>query len=283
MAAVLRICVDSNSQLAPRLAERFGIAVVPVTVVVDGQEFREGVDLDADRFYEFWADGHHPVVSTSQPPPGAVEAVYRQLIGEGATEILSIHVAATMSGTVSSARIGAAQVPVPVRVVDSRTASFGIACCAWAAAEAVAAGADIEEAAAIAEHRADRLGAAFVVGVPALTERSGRAEGLGVEAAGAEGIPVLTMSSGQLAVRATVSTPHAAVASIADYALHWTPSMSGGLRVAVGTSDVTSAPLARALTELLEGHGDVADVVQYRIGPSVGAHTGPGTAGLFVF
>jgi fatty acid-binding protein DegV len=59
--------------------------------------------------------------------------------------------------------------------------------------------------------------------------------------------------------------------------------MSGGLRVAVGTSDATSAPVGRALTELLEHHGDVADVVQYRIGPSVGAHTGPGTAGLFVF
>jgi fatty acid-binding protein DegV len=116
-----------------------------------------------------------------------------------------------------------------------------------------------------------------------LTERSGRAEGVGVEAAAEEGIPVLSMTAGELEVRATVRTTQAAVASMADYALGWTPSMPGGLRVAVGTSDASSAPVARTLTELLEGHGDVADVVQYRIGPSVGAHTGPGTAGLFVF
>ena len=37
------------------------------------------------------------------------------------------------------------------------------------------------------------------------------------------------------------------------------------------------------LTEVLADHPAVGDVVQYRIGPSVGAHTGPGTAGLFVF
>ena len=48
-------------------------------------------------------------------------------------------------------------------------------------------------------------------------------------------------------------------------------------------TDLGSAPAARLLTEVLEGHGDVADIVQYRIGPSIGAYTGPGTAGLFVF
>ncbi len=280
---MVRICVDSNSQLAPLLAERFDIATIPVTVVVDGHEFHEGVDLDADRFYGFWSGGHEPTVSTSQPSPGEIETIYRRLIADGADEILSIHVADAMSGTLNSARIAAERVPVPVRLVDSRTASFGIACCAWAAAEAIADGADIEEAAEIAERRADRLGTVFIVGVPALTERSGRADGVGVEQAAAEGIPVLSMSGGHLEVRATVRTVQAAVATMADYALGWTPSMAGGLRVAVGTSDATSAPVARALTELLEHHGDVADVVQYRIGPSVGAHTGPGTAGLFVF
>ena len=56
-----------------------------------------------------------------------------------------------------------------------------------------------------------------------------------------------------------------------------------GLRIAIGTSDASSRPVGARLTEVLTDHPAVGDVVQYRIGPSVGAHTGPGTAGLFVF
>ena len=280
---MLRICVDSNSQLPSSLAARFGIAVVPLPVTINGVEFREGVDLDAAQFYEFWADGQAPDVETSQPSPGDFVVCYEQMIEEGATEILSIHVAETMSGTLNSARLAAEQIPIPVRHVDSGTASFGIACCAWAAAEAIAEGADLATAAAVAEERAMHLGTTFVVGVPMLTERSGRAANMGLGEVAENGIPILAMSRGELEVLATVDSPDEAVAVMADYALGWTPSLAGGLRLAIGASDVTSGPIARALTELLEGHGDVADVVQYRIGPSVGAHTGPGTAGLFVF
>jgi fatty acid-binding protein DegV len=41
--------------------------------------------------------------------------------------------------------------------------------------------------------------------------------------------------------------------------------------------------MAQALTAALSGDALVAEVVHYRIGPSIGAHTGPGTFGLFVF
>ena len=280
---MIRICVDSNSQLPQSLATRFGIGVVPLPVTVNGVEFREGVDLDPSRFYDFWSDDRVPDVQTSQPSPGDFVVGYEQLIDEGATEILSIHIAEAMSGTLNSARLAAEQVSVPVRHVDSGIASFGISCCAWAAAEAIAEGADIEAAATIAEERAAHLGTCFVMGVPMLTERSGRAPGAGIAEAAEQGIPILAMSQGRIEVLATVDSPHQAVEGMVDYALGWTPSLAGGLRIAIGTSDDSSAPMSRALTELLDQHGDVADVVQYRIGPSVGAHTGPGTSGLFVF
>lgn len=194
-----------------------------------------------------------------------------------------MHITESMSGTLNSARLAAEAVAVPVRLVDSRTASFGIACCAWAAAEAIAGGAEIEQAAAVAEQRAAQLGTTFVVGVPALTARSGRAEASGIEAAAATGIPVLSMADGALNVLDTVQSVDAAVSAMTRYALGWTPSGDGGVRVAVGTSDHSSQPVSDALTAALRGHPAVADLVQYTIGPSVGAHTGPGTAGLFVF
>lgn len=281
---MIGLCVDSNSQLPTSLAERFGIVVVPLTVTIDGVDHLEGVDIASAEFYAAWDDGHTPTISTSQPSPGQFAIAYEQLVDRGATEILSMHIAEAMSGTLNSARMAVQSTTVPVRLVDSMTASFGISCCAWAAAVAVAAGASIDEAARIAEARSAALGSSFIVGVPRLTEQSGRAAGAGVEAAAHDGIPVLSMTGSDIAVLDTVTTVDAAVTAMAEYALGWTPSSPDGLRVAIGTSDASSSVVSAALTDALSGHRALAEApVQYSIGPSVGAHTGPGTAGLFVF
>jgi len=60
------LVTDSNAQLPPELVERYGVEVVPLTVTIDGVDHLEGVDLDADGFYDRFAT-HTPVVSTSQP------------------------------------------------------------------------------------------------------------------------------------------------------------------------------------------------------------------------
>jgi DegV family protein with EDD domain len=280
---MIGVVVDSNSQIPADLADRYGIVVVPLTVTVDGVEYLEGVDLDADQFYSAWADGHVPIIETSQPSPGAFVAAYTQLIEGGATEILSIHVTASMSGTLNSARLAAPMVDVRVRLVDTGTASFGIACCAWAAAEAIDGAADLETAAAVAEERAAGLRTTFAVGVPQMVDRSGRAVGVEVEAAAAEGIPVLALSGSDMTVLTTATDLDTAVEAMVDDALAWPPSYDDGLWIAIGTSDVSSAPMSEALTAALSGDPLVAEVIQYRIGPSIGAHTGPGTSGLFVF
>ena len=277
------IVVDSNSQMPANLAARYGIEVVPLTVTVDGVEYEEGVDLDADAFYAFWSNGQTPVVETSQPSPGAFVTAYERLQSNGATEILSIHITESMSGTLNSARLAAGAVNLPVRLVDTGTASFGISCCAWAAAEAVAGEADVEAAAAVAAQRAAGLHTTFVVGVPSLIDRSGRSGELEVEHASTEGVPVLAMTGPELSVLTTATDLDAAVDAMVADALAWPPSAEGGLRIAIGTSDGSSAPMSEALTAAFADDATVAEVLQYRIGPSVGAHTGPGTSGLFVF
>jgi DegV family protein with EDD domain len=280
---MIGIVVDSNSQMPVELAARWGIEVVPLTVTVDGVDHLEGIDLDADDFDAAWSDGRAPVVSTSQPAPGAFVDAYRRLVARGVDEILSIHIGRELSGTLNSARLAATSVDVPVRLVDTGTASFGISCCAWAAAEAVASGADLDEAADRAERRASALHTSFVVGVPQLIDRSGRVGPVEVERESAAGVPVLAMTGSDIFVLDTVTDLAAAIEVMVEDALGWAPSAPDGLRIAIGTSDSSSAPMSDALAAALTEHAAVADVVRYRIGPSVGAHTGPGTAGLFVF
>lgn len=251
-----------------------------MTVTIDDRDYTEGIDLDADRFYEFFTDGHTPEVATSQPAPGRFVAAYAGLVERGCEEIWSIHLSSAMSGTVAAAALAARQTTVPVHVVDTSTASFGVSVCVWAAGAAIAHGAAPADVTAAVHAQADRLGTAFMVGVPLLAERGGRADGVDLDD---EGIQVLAMSRGDLHVLGRVDDVDDTVGVMTDYARSWTRDHPAGVTVAVGQADDASIPLVDRLTSHLAALEGVDEVVHYRVGPSVGAHTGPGTFGLFVF
>lgn len=279
-SAVHGIVTDSSSQITDELTERFGVEVVPLIVTIDGTEYLEGVQLDADDFYAHFAGGRTPEVSTSQPSPGAFGETYRRLADRGCTEIWSVHIAEAMSGTVGAARLAARDAAVPVHVVDTGSASFGVSICVWATAVALGRGGNVDDVRRRIDGLVARLGTAFMVGVPQLTERGGRIAELDLDGGD---IPVLAMHAGQVEVLDRVSTVEDTVDVMSTYARSWLEREPGGVTVAIGTADEPSRDLSERLDVALRGIDGIDDVIHYRVGPSVGAHTGPGTFGLFVF
>lgn len=273
---MIGLVTDSNSQIPTELIERYGVEVVPLTVTVDGIDHEEGVDLDADRFYSMF-EGATPAVSTSQPSPGRFAEAYQRLADRGATEILSIHLGAALSGTLNSARIASGTTAVPVRLVDTGTASFGVACCVWEAGEALAAGATVEEAAAVAEQLAAHVGNVFVVQALDLAAAGGRLAPT-VEVANTS-IPVLSLVDGEIRSVGHAGDVEAAATVMANHIT----CAGDDLKVAVGIADRQAAPLWTALEARLVGAPQVRELIRYRVGPSVGVHTGPGTAGAFFY
>ena len=272
---MIGLCTDSNAQLPPELVERYGVEVVPLTVTVDGEPFLEGVDLDADAFYARFAGDASPTVSTAAPGPGLFVAAYEALAARGATEILSVHIGSSISATVNAARLGAQSSPVPVRLVDTGTASFAVSCCLWEAAEAVVDGAGLEEAAEVAERVAGLTDNVFVVRALELARGGGRLSAEADRALEADAIPVLRLVEGTFRPVAQVRTVEEAADAMAAAV------RSGGARLRVGISiaDAGASPLWQALEDRLAGVAEIAEMVRYRVGPSVGVHTGPGTAG----
>lgn len=272
----LGLVTDSSSQITTEMVERFTVEVVPMSVTIDGVEHAEGVDLDADGFYAAFADGATPEITTSQPSPGLFVEAYERLARRGCDEVVSIHISESMSGTVGSATIAAKSLSIPVTVIDTASASFGVAVCVWAAGVAIGRGANVDDIRRRVEQLVPRIATAFMVGVPMLTDRSGRADTVDLDA---DGIPVLGMSGGSLEVIERVTTIDDTIDVMSTYAT----DRGRGVTVAIGTADAPSRPLSERLTDALKDLDGIDDVVQYRIGPSVGAHTGPGTFGLFVF
>jgi fatty acid kinase fatty acid binding subunit len=261
---VIAVVTDSSAQLPPGRAEAAGIAIVPLTVVVAGREHLEGVDLDADEFYARLATGAH--VTTSLPAPGRFAAAYAGLLAQGADEILSLHAAASVSGTVAAARLGAEG--RHVSVADTGQASFGVGICALEAAATLRAGGSAEEALRAVAELAPAIGNTFVVGAGA----RGR---VAAPSAGAAR-PILSFVDGRTVVVA--EAPHDRVVEVLAAAA---APCGGHVRAAVGASDRSTFAAAERLAATLRARPEVADVVRYRVGPSVGAHTGAGTFGLF--
>jgi DegV family protein with EDD domain len=272
---VIGLVTDSNAQLPPELVERYAVEVVPLTVTVDGVSHLEGVDLDADAFYARFATGR-PEVSTSQPGPALFTDAYARLVERGFDTILSIHIGSNVSGTVNSARVAADTADATVRIVDTGTASFGVACCVWEAAEAIAAGASLEQAAAAAERVGATVGNVFVVKALDLARAGGR---LARAVEVSDAIPVLRLTGGVMDAVGEVRDLDEAAEVMASYVRAW----GTGLRVGVGTADAETAPVSEALERRLAGAPEVLELVRYRIGPSVGAHTGPGTVGAVYY
>lgn len=276
MTAHTGLIVDSNSQLPDELAERYDISVVPIVVEIDGETFHENVDIDADAFYARFVDGKVPEVATSQPSPGTLIEAYNVKAAAGFDEIVSIHVGSDFSGTVNSARLAAAEVDIPVHVVDTGTASFGISCCAWEAAEALRSGSSAVEAAATARSVADNIHSTFIIQAADFARKGGRFDDRLPD--GHDGVPVMVTGPGGRFEVIGTSDMAEELCDIMATAMHCD---GRPIRAAIGLADRVAEPFWQGLEERLSGRADVADLVRYRVGPSVGAHTGPGTAGGF--
>lgn len=155
---------DSTASLPAGEAERWGVVVVPLQVVVGGERHLEGRDLPPA---ELTAALTHGVrVTTSQPAPAAFAEAYARAAASGAREIVSVHLSGELSGTVRAAQLAALAAPVPVHVVDSRSVVMGLGFAVLSAARLARGGLPVDDD-AVAQRPADG-GVAQRAGSPGL-------------------------------------------------------------------------------------------------------------------
>lgn len=123
---MIHVVTDSTADITPQQAEVMGITVVPLRVRFGSEEYRDGVELDAAGFFEKLASSKESP-TTSQPPPPDFAAVYEKLLAQPGDSVVSVHISSALSGTVQSATLAAQDFGDRVQVVDSLTATAGLA------------------------------------------------------------------------------------------------------------------------------------------------------------
>jgi len=138
----VQIVTDSGSDLPPDLAAAHGITVVPLQVLVDGNAYRDGVDLTPEQFYAQMRTAKK-LPQTSQPTPHDLLTAYGAAAERG--PVVAVHLSSALSGTWQTATMAARTVSADIKVFDSRTGSGGLGLLALRAAELARAGATAAE------------------------------------------------------------------------------------------------------------------------------------------
>jgi DegV family protein with EDD domain len=273
------LVTDSTAYLSPEAVAAHGIGVVPLHVVLGGQERREGVDVGPGEVAE--ALRSFRPVSTSRPSPQAFLDVYRELADKGADSIVSVHISADMSSTIGSAQLAANQSPVPVTVIDSRSMGMAMGYAVLAGAEVASGGGSAEEVAEVVRARCQGATVVFYVDTLEHLRRGGRIGKANALLGSALAIkPILGLRDGAIVPLERVRTSSRAIARLEELAVE---AAAGAEGVDVAVHHLDSLERAEKLAERLRSRIDgLEELVVVELGAVVGAHVGPGTLAIAV-
>lgn len=120
----MRLVVDSSSDLPIEIIEKYNVVVVPLYVIIDGHEYKDGVDISPKEFYQKLAESEQ-IPTTSQVTPDRFESAFRTLRDQG-EDVLCITIGSNASGTCQSAFIAKEQLDDEhVWVLDSNSLCMG--------------------------------------------------------------------------------------------------------------------------------------------------------------
>lgn len=281
------IMTDSNCGIMPDEGRDLGIYVLPMPLIIDGQTYYEGVDITLDEFFKRQISGAD--ITTSQPSPGDVEAMWTDLL-RTYDEIVFIPMSGGLSSTCQTALILSEEEPFRGRVfvVNNRRISVTQAQSVLDAKLLAEEGKTASQIKEILE--AEALDASIYIAVDTLEylKKGGRI----TAAAAAIGTvlklkPVLTIQGDKLdsyakarGLKSAFRTMLSAVKN--DISSRFSHLREDGvLKVGIANTLMEPEKLELFINEMKENFPDM-ELFYLPLTMSIGTHTGPGALGIGV-
>lgn len=271
----IRVVTDSACDLPDGLLAELGVGLVPLRIRFGAEELVDRTELSTK---EFWARSAAATTlpETSAPSPGVFHRAFEQMQSEGATGVVCVNLSSRLSATIEAAHQAAAEMHgrMPVRVVDSLSATMGEGLVVVEAAELAAAGGSLDEVAAAALDASGRMKVYGAIDTLENLRRGGRIGGAAALVGSMLAIkPVIEVRDGVVEQESRQRTRARSLRYLADKV-----AAAGSLaRLAVFGAD---APDFDAFVGLVAGVESAAPRLTGDIGPVIGTHAGPGAVGV---
>jgi DegV family protein with EDD domain len=274
------IVIDSTADFPDAQSRYPNWRVVPLYVNFGTESYRDGVDLTAAQFYERLRSSPE-LPTTSQPTPSDFLAAYEDLAGY--ERILSVHIAANLSGTFQSAGTAAAELgDGRVRTIDSESASVATAMLAMAMQRRLERGTTDDEIDELVQRYLPEHGLLFTVDTLEFLARGGR---IGRAKAFAGELlhvkPILSIREGEVVPVKRVRGNRKSFQEFVDV-LESETRDEPGLRIGIAHADAPERMVQ--IEKMVRDKRPQATIeMETMLGAVIGAHAGPGTVGCFWF
>lgn len=273
----IAIVTDSTACLDPADAEREGITIVPLKVVIGEETFTEGCGVTGDQIAE--ALKARKPVTTSRPTPEEFLETYESLAADGADEIVSIHLSHKVSGTLDAATVAGKRASIPVTVVDSTTIGLATGFAAGRAARARDAGGAASSMAVAARSAGEASTTLLYVDTLEYLKRGGRVTTVSAFLGSALAVkPILAVRDGAVVPLERVRTASKAMARLEALTVAASMAIENGFDI--GIQHLAAQDAAERFAERLASALGREQVPVDEVSAVIGAHTGPGTVSV---
>lgn len=274
----IRITADSTCDLSPELLAQYNIETLPLYIIHDGTEYKDGVDITPDALYEkVRASGK--LGSTAAVNVDDYLAFFSRL-RETCETVIHFTISSEMSSCCQNARIAAEEVG-GVYVIDSRNLSTGIGLQVLRACELAQKGMAAEVIVSAITAMADKVDASFVPDKLEYLKMGGRCSAAAALSATLLRLhPCIQVREGSMGVGKKYTGSHEAVlmkylkdrlAKLEDVDLS---------RVFITHSGMSDPALVDKVKDAVLAIAPFEDVQVTRAGCTISNHCGPDTLGV---
>lgn len=274
------IASDSTCDLSKELTDRYGISILPLHVILDEKEYKDGVDITSKEIYE-WSDRVKKTPKTAAFSPAEAEDFLKEQM-EKYDELIFFSISDSMSASRSVMQVAANTLGLEDRVfvIDSMNLSTGIG---LLVVQAAVLAKDAENAQEVVDEilrLRPKVRASFVVDTLVYLYRGGRCSGTAALIGSAIKLhPSIHVIDGSMQVGKKYRGNMDRV--VMNYVDDQISLMKGAMKDRIFiTHSGSDEAIVTAVKEELRELGYFKEIIETRAGGVISSHCGPGTLGV---
>ncbi|MGX4598396.1 DegV family protein [Faecalimicrobium sp. JNUCC 81] len=276
----LKIICDSLSDIPKELIEKYDIEVVPLTVILDGNEYKDGIDISNDDFYKILRE-ENAYPKTSQATYAQFKEVFDKYVNEG-RKILYIAGSSAATGTYQSAVMAKNDTEGEIYTYDSQTLTYLVGLLVVKAAQMAQEGKEIEEIISEIDKLREKTYVLFSVDTLEYLQKGGRISSTKAAIGSILNIkPILDIKNGLVAPVCQVRGKKNVISKMVEIIKENCGTDFSDQTMYIAYSDDFKE--RDRLTEALKEQFNPKSIEYFQIGTVIGSHAGPGLTGIVCF